>query len=177
MKEEWRSVPGFESELVVSNLGRVARICGFDYAGYRAVSVTKQAGHHTVLTGRRTWRPDPRASAALSIHRIVALAFLGEPSQPDMDVNHKDGNKSNNTVDNLEWATRRENLAHALRMGLRTQHRVYSIKQADKARLLYAHGHTMAIILRETGLSRPAAIYAIYDSRYPRRGRRLSHGA
>jgi hypothetical protein len=46
------------------------------------------------------------------VHRLVALTFLGEPSSPDLVVNHKDGNKLNNTPENLEWITQEENMHH-----------------------------------------------------------------
>lgn len=46
------------------------------------------------------------------VHRVVAKAFL--PEDPNREfVNHKDGNKANNSVDNLEWSTRSENMYHA----------------------------------------------------------------
>lgn len=47
-----------------------------------------------------------------SVHRLVALAFLGEPANEAMQVNHRDGNKSNNAVSNLEWVTGSENIRH-----------------------------------------------------------------
>ena len=46
------------------------------------------------------------------VHRLVALTFLGEPSSPDLVVNHKDGNKLNNIPENLEWVTQIENMHH-----------------------------------------------------------------
>ena len=46
------------------------------------------------------------------IHRLVALTFIGEPSSPDLVVNHKDGNKLNNSPENLEWITQIENMHH-----------------------------------------------------------------
>lgn len=55
------------------------------------------------------------------IHRLVAMAFIGVPENyREMDVNHKDGNKSNNHYSNLEWVTHKENMYHAKETGLVT---------------------------------------------------------
>ena len=52
------------------------------------------------------------------LHRLVAEHFLVKPDFP-CEVNHIDGNKQNNAVQNLEWVTRSENVSHAYRSGLR----------------------------------------------------------
>ena len=59
------------------------------------------------------------------VHRIVAFAFLSDTYIDGIttDVNHIDGNKHNNNVDNLEWCTRKHNIQHAEKMGLYDKHR------------------------------------------------------
>lgn len=52
------------------------------------------------------------------VHRLVAECYLPNPNNY-AEVNHKDGDKANNNVDNLEWCTRSENLRHAIRTGLK----------------------------------------------------------
>jgi hypothetical protein len=52
-----------------------------------------------------------------SLHRIVALTFIPNPENKDT-VNHKDGNKLNNAISNLEWLTNKENIQHGFNSGL-----------------------------------------------------------
>lgn len=56
------------------------------------------------------------------IHRLVALAFIDNPHNKPQ-VNHKDGNKQNNNIDNLEWATNGDNQIHAFAHGLNKPHK------------------------------------------------------
>lgn len=52
------------------------------------------------------------------IHRLVISAFLSKQPTPDHQVNHIDGIKTNNSIENLEWITRVENIRHAMKLGL-----------------------------------------------------------
>lgn len=57
-----------------------------------------------------------------SIHRLVAEAFLGV--HPELEVNHIDGDKENNSVENLEWCTSSYNIRHAMALGLYTPYKL-----------------------------------------------------
>lgn len=61
---------------------------------------------------------DDKVKTHKNIHRLVAETFISNPFNKPC-VNHKDGNKLNNHMDNLEWVTRSENDIHAFRLGLR----------------------------------------------------------
>lgn len=69
-----------------------------------------------------TLREDNGGCRRAYVHRLVAETYLPNPENKS-DVNHKDGNKLNNHLDNLEWATRSENLKHAYDMGLKENNR------------------------------------------------------
>ena len=73
----------------------------------KAVGVCTNGYYSTAVNGKNRF-----------IHRIVCWAFHGEPPKLDMWVNHRNGNKSDNRPDNLEWTTIAENIQHAWDTGL-----------------------------------------------------------
>jgi len=119
--EIWKPVIGFEGRYEVSSLGRVKALAReILYSDGRRGRLPgkilrgsqMQTGYVCVTFDSRTRR---------CIHQVVAEAFLGA-AEYRQTVNHKDGNKTNNCVENLEWATYKENNAHARRSGLNNQH-------------------------------------------------------
>lgn len=65
------------------------------------------------------------------VHRIIAETFLGKP-QKNLEINHIDGDKTNNRVENLEWITHQENMEHARKKRLYAQgERHYKSKMSD----------------------------------------------
>lgn len=124
MNEVWKSVKGYEGIYEVSNTGLVKslsrpRYCG--RAGYKP-RITKEqlkvANIDRLGYPRISLSKDGKTKKGY-LHRLVAEAFL-KPTDEKNEVNHKDGNKANNNVDNLEWCSRRENMLHSFRTGLKT---------------------------------------------------------
>lgn len=91
-----------------------------------------------------------------TIHSIIARTFLG-PVPQGLEINHKDGNKHNNSIDNLEYCTRQENLEHAVKNGLfigGKQNRKIGDKGAIQIRWMATKGYTRSELARIYGVSR-----------------------
>ena len=106
--EEWRPIPNWENLYEVSNLGRVrSKING----NIRTLD-KNNCGYYRI-----TLYNHPRRER-IFIHRLVASVFI-PVNDYNKQVNHIDGDKSNNTVYNLEWVTQSENEIHAIRNNLK----------------------------------------------------------
>ena len=119
--EEWRDIPGYEGLYQVSNLGRVKSLERVIYfpANHRNKAYSR-------IQKERIVRPITMGGylgfnvgnkKKMYVHRAVALAFIPNTDNKS-DVNHIDGDKHNNRLENLEWATRKENMRHAFSNGL-----------------------------------------------------------
>lgn len=110
-EERWLPVVGHEGLYEVSDIGRVRRIAGG--RGARAGRVLggkiSDPGYRAVSLG---------ADHTERVHVLVAAAFIG-PRPAGYTINHRDGDKLNNTVENLEYATYSENNRHAFATGLK----------------------------------------------------------
>jgi hypothetical protein len=114
MEEVWKDIEGYAGLYQVSNMGRVKSLRKKkEYI--KKPSKQPNGYQHISFTVNRQY-------TFLYIHRLVAEAFLPNPNQKN-EVNHLDGNKSNNTVNNLQWTTAAENTNHAIRTGLTNQNK------------------------------------------------------
>lgn len=120
MAETWRDISGYE-KYEVSNTGKVrskARdiIDSRGRNGHRKGKLLSQAtcrkGYKFVVLYDANLK-----SKTVKVHRLVAAAFIDNLFDLPQ-VNHKDGNKSNNHADNLEWCTNQENIIHAYQRNL-----------------------------------------------------------
>lgn len=132
--EIWRDVKGFEGLYQVSNLGRIKSLdkftlCGRDFKT-NAPSIKKRKAKISAqwidkYGYLKCTLQNNGVIKYTTVHRVVAIAFIDNPlSKPT--INHKDGNKLNNTVENLEWATNKEQTDHAIAIGIHTQEGKYN---------------------------------------------------
>lgn len=158
--EIWKWVPGFEGKYDISTDGQIRSYV--------------PDGHC------RPIKPFPRKNGYRAVkldgkdylfHRLMAQAFIANPHKLK-EINHRDGNKANNALSNLEWTTRSENLKHAFRLGLvhpnpargEAAHKSH-LKNADvlAIRAAYAAGGTTHKKLAEQYKVDRYCIYAIVN--------------
>lgn len=157
--EIWKAIEGLVGVAEVSNLGRVRTLdrttikkaanqftSGEDLEvptkGQLCTLQTKRNGYTQVairVPGKRYWK---------LVHRLVAIAFL-ERVEGRNEVNHKNGKKWDNRVDNVEWSTSSENQNHAVRTGLTANEEEHYKAKLTKAQVL--------VIIDEQGKHRDLA--------------------
>jgi DNA-binding XRE family transcriptional regulator len=108
--EEWREIPGTDGRYEVSNYGCVRSYCTY-HKGEPLVKEARLIKRSIDRLGYVDYRLQvDDKQKHYKAHRLVAVAFLGES---DLDINHRDGDKCNNFVGNLEYCNESENMRHA----------------------------------------------------------------
>lgn len=161
-QEIWKPVVGFETHYEVSNQGRVRR---------------SKAGKRTEI-GRILRPQDTRGYKYVllhvfgighkrNIHHLVADAFIGIRPK-GYQCNHKDGNPANNTPENLEWVTPKENIRHAISILGRWRHHEHNSfahtdeKTVAEIRALWATGeHTQKSLAKRFNMSHSNVNYIV----------------
>ncbi|MDL2273427.1 HNH endonuclease [Oscillospiraceae bacterium OttesenSCG-928-G22] len=149
--ELWKDIPGFEGRYQASNQGRIKSLqrkvrC---HNGYRTVTerilrpaCTKSDPHLSVVLGK--------GQPGALVHYLVAITFLG-PRPDGMDICHIDGNPINNSVENLRYDSRTENIKDVLRVGKKW--RKLTLKDVAEIRAALANGTTGSRLAKEYGVS------------------------
>lgn len=114
--EIWKDIYGYENLYQISNLGRIKSLSHINNLGkLRPECILgnrlSDRGYHTAVL-YNNGKPK-----SFKVHRLVAFAFIPNPDNKP-HVNHIDGVKSNNLINNLEWVTISENQKHAFNIGL-----------------------------------------------------------
>lgn len=132
---EWRSIVGYEGRYAVSATGE---IMSMDFKGSGLPGIMKTSPH---MSGYRQINLTIKRGVVLRhlVHRLVAQAFLGE-CPADWQVNHKNGIKSDNNIENLEYCTPSDNKKHSVATGLCTyrlgqEHQNSKLTSADVLRI------------------------------------------
>jgi hypothetical protein len=148
--EQWRPVVGWEGWYSVSNLGRVRRERRGGNA--RVGMILKPSADHK---GYLRVRPTKDNFGRLTpVHRIVAAAFIGLCPN-GKQINHKDCDKSNNHVENLEYVTASENKCHATRAGRHGMTKL-TVANVHEIRQLLSAGMSQTIIGKRFGVGQHA---------------------
>lgn len=131
-KEVWKQIKGLEGKYEISNLGRVKSVARIEIRkDGRKRPVKEKIRKSTVFNNGYYGVSTNRLAGTFLIHRLIAEAFIPNP-ESKQTVNHKNGIKTDNRIENLEWATYGENNKHAYEKGLKK----YTSKMRSNAKNL-----------------------------------------
>jgi hypothetical protein len=116
--EIWKHIEGFEERYMISSYGRVKRVKRMTKGGFiesnEILQTTPNSRGYKVMQIRILGTDNCKS---FTVHRLVATMFIPNPLNLSQ-INHKDGNKLNNKIENLEWCTPSQNMIHAVKAGL-----------------------------------------------------------
>lgn len=144
----WIGIKDFEDLYEVNQIGQIRSIKS---------GIIKKLRYSWDYYNVNLWRKG--VCVCRRVHRIVATAFIANPKNKPQ-VNHKNGIKTDNRVENLEWVTPSENGLHSFANGLQKAQKGASngmskltYKKVNEIRVLYAKGHTQKVIADRYGVS------------------------
>lgn len=118
--EIWKDIQGFDGYQIsdkgrVRTHGKITSNSRYDHRLWKDRIINQKVSKRDGRARVCLWTDGKEHT--LLVHRIQAIAFLGEPQHSSMTVNHKDGNPLNNVVENLEWMSRADNIRYGFEHG------------------------------------------------------------
>lgn len=163
----WKDISGYEGIYKISSCGKVKSLDRelIDSIGRKKFfpgkllnPIKNEGGYLYVKLSKNGKRKHSY------VHRLVAINFLGDHSD-DLVVNHIDGIKENNSLNNLEWVTHQENEEHAVKNGLNIHGGAHHESKLNKDKVIYIRKHkknkTFKELAKELGVTQNA-IFSAY---------------
>ena len=148
MEEIWKDIIGYEGLYQVSNLGNVKSLDRIDSIGH--IRKGKILDSSLVRDYYRVCLSKNGERIVHMIHRLVAEAFIPNPDNLNC-VNHKDEDKTNNCVDNLEWCTNEYNLKYGTARERAAKSRTKPVIQYDLYGNVIKEWSSVSEVVRQTG--------------------------
>lgn len=161
MKEEeeiWKDVPGYEGKYKISNKGNLIKLSHYSKKGrYYPESIVPTFKNYKGYI--QIYLFDNNQRKTTTIHRLIAKAFISNPDNKDQ-INHKNGIKDDNRIENLEWCNQSENMRHAFDTGLKeglpgekNGRATLSQETVDLVKTKYNNGEKLPDISKELNIS------------------------
>ena len=157
--EGFKEIPGYDGRYFINQDGQI-------WSTLRNKVLSQHLDSAKKYLQSLLMRPDRKAGIPRYIHKLVALTWLGDAPGPvgtrrgHYCINHKDGDRLNNHINNLEWVTNEDNLSHAWRTGLRAdfigenaKHSIFTSAEVRTMRLRLIDGEKVKTIADEFNVS------------------------
>ena len=115
--ERWKQAKGFSSNYYVSNMGRILTLTHYGHKNSPAIMKPADSIDKRRPNDKSHYQRTVMDGKAVRVHRVVAQTWLPNPDNLPQ-INHKNGQKNDNRLVNLEWSTNSENQVHAYKSGL-----------------------------------------------------------
>lgn len=136
--EKWKPIKGYEGLYEVSSYGRIKGLPREYQTPQKTVCHRKEYIRKPYLTKKGYFRcgfTDYYGTTKfVFVHRIVAVNFLDNKNNYSLQINHKNGIKHDNRVENLEWCSAQENMKHSVKKGFKVAnpHYIEEIRELKK---------------------------------------------
>lgn len=154
MKEVWKDIPDYEELYQISNFGRVK-----NFKRNKLITINNKQSYLKVIL----WKNNKMKN--MLIHRILAIVFIKNPNNYPC-INHKDGNKLNNSLNNLEWVTHSMNNKHAYDTGLKVKEGVFNEKDLINIKYMVNSGISQRKIANKLNVDRSTVQRVISGKTY-----------